>query len=343
MDSLGFQKVNAPIFVVGPPRSGTTLTAKILGRHSRQFMPGETHFFYDIYSRREVLGSLAAPDSFANIFARLSTLYGRYNELDDQIRIDRLFAQDAVRERLRQCKSYKALFSTFMKVQMEAEGKCRWGNNAPKDIFQVREIREFFPEARFIVCVRDVRDFLLSYKYKWKATSLEHVARLKKLYHPVVTSMLWKSSVGMLRVFETEVPVSHWMLVPYERLVTEPEATIRDICRLLGEDFEPDMLNINFSNSSDGRKGNGIFSSSIGKWRGELEPEDAWLAQWLTESELERLGYRREKIKVNLFKVAALVLSTPLGLWRALDANRDARGPLLPYLARRLSTLMSVR
>jgi len=46
-----------PIFVVGTPRSGTILTAKILGRHSHIFMPGETHFFDDIYSRRIELGN----------------------------------------------------------------------------------------------------------------------------------------------------------------------------------------------------------------------------------------------------------------------------------------------
>ena len=39
-----------PVFIIGTPRSGTTLTAKILGRHSNIFMPGETHFFDDVYS-----------------------------------------------------------------------------------------------------------------------------------------------------------------------------------------------------------------------------------------------------------------------------------------------------
>lgn len=43
----------APIFVFGIPRSGTTLTAMIIGRHSRLFMSGETHYIDDIYSRRK--------------------------------------------------------------------------------------------------------------------------------------------------------------------------------------------------------------------------------------------------------------------------------------------------
>ena len=50
----------APIFVLGMPRSGTTLTAKILGRHQKIFAlaPGETHYFHDVWSRRRELDDL---------------------------------------------------------------------------------------------------------------------------------------------------------------------------------------------------------------------------------------------------------------------------------------------
>ncbi len=46
--------------MVGTPRSGTTLCASILGRHSTIYMGGENHFFEDIYARREQLGALGA-------------------------------------------------------------------------------------------------------------------------------------------------------------------------------------------------------------------------------------------------------------------------------------------
>ena len=34
--------------------------------------------------------------------------------------------------------------------------------------------------------IRDIRDFLKSYKGKWKITSDNEAGRLKKLYHPVM-------------------------------------------------------------------------------------------------------------------------------------------------------------
>ena len=90
-----------PVFVVGTPRSGTTLTAQILGRHSTLFIPGENHFFEDIYVRWSPRWSGATPQERSSMVERLATIYGRYNQLEDQPRIDALLARDPeLRERL---------------------------------------------------------------------------------------------------------------------------------------------------------------------------------------------------------------------------------------------------
>ena len=119
----------APIFVVGTPRSGTTLVAKILGHHSRIFMPGETHFFDDIYSHKDVSGSFTE-ETITSISERLFDLYGRYYEPDDQQRIEKLFSSpENIKAELSDCLSYADVFTRFMNVQMEDENKNRWGNN----------------------------------------------------------------------------------------------------------------------------------------------------------------------------------------------------------------------
>ncbi len=94
------QAATVPIFVVGTPRSGTTLTARILNRHSRIFMPGETHFFDDVYSRRREFGSIQTANARSEISNQLVTLYERYNEPADQQRIDLLFNDVAARNAL---------------------------------------------------------------------------------------------------------------------------------------------------------------------------------------------------------------------------------------------------
>jgi hypothetical protein len=333
--------MNAPIFIVGTPRSGTTLTARILGRHSRLFMPGEVHFFEDVYSRRKELGAPENADCRTKIVERLATLYGRFNEPEDQRRIEKLFEDPAIRSEMESpCGSYGEILSTFMEIQARSEGKSRWGNNAPRDLFSMEDIFSFYPDAKILLCIRDVRDFLISYRDKWKATSAENSNRLRMLYHPVVTSLLWKASARKIAALEENDPGSQFMLVRYEELVGRPEQTVRKICEFIGEGFEPDMLDIQSSNSSADSRGEGIFASSVGRWRGSLAEVDVRVAQILTRKELERLGYPVEKVRAGRIQVAGKFLSAPYAFWRALAANREKRGPLISYAMRRAAPFL---
>lgn len=333
--------VRSPIFIIGTPRSGTTLMARILDRHPNLFMPGETHFFEDIYARKDEIGDPSNPKVAAGIVGRLLTLYHRYYELPDQGRVTRLFSDRAVLGGMQtSCKDYRDILSYFMEVQMRHEGKIRWGNNTPRDLFSVPEILAFYPEAKFVVCVRDVRDFLLSYKEKWKVTGAEHVWRLKQLYHPVVTSLLWESSVRMVSKVKAMVPASNLIVVSYEELVTNPEATLRNICGVVGEKFIPDMLDVDTQNSSFETNDHGIFVSSVRRWRKQLSTEEIAVAQWLTKRDLMAYGYPLDKVQPNYLRLAGIVISTPYALIRALIANRGTRGPLFPYMGRRLLSLL---
>lgn len=333
---------DAPIFVIGTPRSGTTLTARILGRHSGIFMPGETHFFPYIYADREYIDGLGAEERRTELMSRLGRLYRQFNEPDDQERVDRLFQDPAIVSQLEySLGDYQSAFSMFMAVQMQAENKRRWGNNTPKDLFYASELLAFFPDARFIVCVRDPRDFLASYQDKWKVTAEDQVDRLKRLYHPIVTTMLWKSSMRLVPQLRTRVPPGNLYVSRYEALVNDPENCVREMCAVIGEPFEPQMLEVQFSNSSEQASAAGIYVSSTGKWRERLTPEETWLAQRLTRSEMAALGYEADAVRVSYSRLIGIALSTPFALWRALLANRHNNGPIIPYLIKRVSSLIS--
>lgn len=330
-----------PIFVVGTPRSGTTLTARILNRHPAIFMPGETHFFPDIYAQRAQLGELPSETAAENVWQRLITLYQRYNEPADQRRVETLLADTDKRQRLRASLSdYRSALTTLMELQAEFESKSRWGNNAPKDLFYVDNILAFYPNARFVVCVRDPRDFLKSYQGKWKVTAESEVDRLKQLYHPVVTTMLWKASMRRVESMRRRVPSAQLHELRYESLVSESERAVRGLCAFVGEPYYPDMLDVNFSNSSDQAAQGGIFSASVDSWKGRLSQEEVWIAQRLAGREMEAFGYKRVDVDSNVARLAALLLSTPWALLRALRANRANTGPIIPYLMRRLASLL---
>jgi hypothetical protein len=336
--------MDSPIFVMGPPRSGTTLVARILGRHSNIFMPGETHFFDDIYSRRKELGNPQDPMAMEKIITRLATLYARYNEPPDQERVDQILADPAILDDLKaSCRTYGDILSLFMQLQVHQAGKKRWGNHVPKDIFHIKDILAFYPDAKFLICIRDVRDFLLSYQYqanKGGVTSPENVQRLQRLYHPLVTSFLWKTSVKRIDRAKSLLPERNLMVFRYESLIERPEEIVRNICTFVGEAFEKSMLEVNTHNSSFRTQNSGIFAASVGRWRGKLSPEEAYVAQKVARRALIESGYSIERINVNPGKLTKIVLTFPYAFWRALHANRKNRGPLLSYLIRRATNLL---
>lgn len=332
----------SPIFIVGTPRSGTTLTAKILKRHRDVFMPGETHYFDDVFARRDQLGDPATPEGALAIASRLMTLYERFNEPEDQRRIEALVSTDELAARIgSECVDYEHVLSLFMRLQKEAESRVVWGNNAPRDIFNVREIQEFYPEARIVVCIRDPRDFLGSYKGKWRATTQAEIERLKRLYHPVVTSLLWKSSMKQLPVIERIFDPAQVQVLKYEQLVTAPEESARALCRHVGLEYDPHMLEVEFSNSSgsEGTAGR-IFPTSVGSWRKRISDDEAWIAERLCAGEMRRLGYSPEAANVSYLRILGYLVTAPYALWQGLQANKHKRGPLLPYLFRRLSAVI---
>ena len=341
MKDLHSVESDHPVFIVGAPRSGTTLMAKVLNRHSRIFMPGETHFFPDIYAQREELGSFSEEKTMSRVWGKLTTLYQRYNEPDDQARVDAILEDRDAQEHLRtsMC-SYREALTAFMLVQTEREGKVRWGNNAPKDLFYFEDILDFYPGAQFVVCVRDIRGFLKSYQDKWKATADSQIGRLKKLYHPVITSLLWKSSVRRVEALKRKFSGNGLLVVRYEDMVSQPEATIKGVCEYISEDFEPQMLDINFSNSSDRQAQTGIYSVSVDSWKKKLSLEDVWIAQWLCGREMQLLGYEVKPVRPDKLRLMRVLLSTPWALARALRSNRANTGPIVPYIWRRISGLM---
>ncbi len=103
-----------PIFVVGAPRSGTTLVGKILGQHPKIHSPGETHFFEDIWSRRQDLGQLKTEVELSVAVARVMTLFQRYNFPETQQFVDSCVTPAALlQQTLELGGGYGALYATF--------------------------------------------------------------------------------------------------------------------------------------------------------------------------------------------------------------------------------------
>ena len=135
---------SAPIFVVGSPRSGTTLLRLLLDAHPRISCGEETHFLRD-----------------------LETIVGRNWTLVSTYELPREWWLDRIRE----------LYAGFQAEVLARSGKTRWAEKDPTYTLHLPFIEELFPDALFVHLLRDGHDVVASFRDRWGYTSAARAAR----------------------------------------------------------------------------------------------------------------------------------------------------------------------
>lgn len=170
------------------------------------------------------------------------------------------------------------------------EGKSRWGDKTPLYLHYVDELSEIWPDARFVVLVRDGRDVALSVTHlPFGPNNIWAAARA------------WSRAVQIGREAHERFPGRVHSL-RYEDLAERPEEEIRGVCAFLGLDFHPSMLEIERTDASKIVEDQsdwftsiwaGINTASVGRWRKEMPPADQRIFESVAGAELEALGYER--------------------------------------------------
>lgn len=331
-----------PMFVVGAPRSGTTLIANILARHPQIFAPapGETHYFHDIWTRRKVLGTLEDEMGLSQAADQLLTIFDRWDNPKAQKIVNTTITKDALLNRAHSLgKGYGALYYAFTSILAESVGKKYYCDDTPKHLFYLHTIFDHFPHAKVIGCMRDPRDFLASYKHYWR--KVLDSSRIKELYHPMITSLLWQGSSNILLSHSNKCCRDRLIIVRYESLVQQPKAEVDRICHFLGFECSDNMLSIESHNSSfEDPTSHGIFTTSMGRWETVLSPEEIWCVQTLNRGNMRALHYEPKAVNPSKKDLLFTFLGTPVAFAKAIKANSAKTGPLVQYVLRRLISLI---
>jgi lipopolysaccharide transport system ATP-binding protein len=279
-------------FVVGVPRSGTTLLRMMLDSHPQLAIPPETGF----------LPAVAAlpPEGEAARERFRDVVLGAESWPDFHLGEDALAARLAALVPFTLTAGLRAFYGLYA----ERFGKARWGDKTPSHGLHMPEILRLLPEARFVHVIRDGRDVLASVRPLWFApgTSVEAIARD------------WAERIGRTRELSRECP--HYLEVRYEDLVREPEATLREVCGFLALPFHPGLLAYHRRSAerllehegrrrADGslwltredrqRQQSGVTRppdpSRIGRWREVLTAEEAARFHGVAGEMLGALGY----------------------------------------------------
>lgn len=312
--------VGHPIFVVGAPRTGTTLVKNILNQHPLVHLFDEVHFFERIYDDRNAIGDMGNPRAQSHAIQRLRSIVREFGS--DQRVGDHLTMEVFRRRLLQEGGGYRGLFATLLKAGAELEGAIFWGDSSPQDVLYLDTIHRWFPEARIVALVRDPRGFLASYKNFHR----RRVPTYRERYNPLTNAILWRSYMRALLHAKEQPWGESILLVRYEELARDPESQVRRICDHVGVEYVPSMTRVERTNTSfvDGAPSEaGIVTTSVDRWRNELTPTELWVGERVFGEIMTRLEYEPSSngdapIKPSLLELARIGIVLPGRLYNAL-------------------------
>ncbi len=266
-----------PIFVVGCGRSGTTLLAVLLDRHSQIAMTPETHYLNGFHRRHR--DTAAGLDSHEKLCVALER-EPRFIDMN----LDPASVLEKFRTYPPDCKH---LFRAMLEAYRDEHDKPRVGEKTPDHLEFVPQIIEWFPQAKIICIVRDGRDVANSMmKVHW--------TRKDKRLQCMVWRWAAKTCLEYLDQYQ-----DHFIHVRLEDLLRDPPATMTRLCRFVGVAFEPQQLESQTQTSVVlehetqwmGKARQELDPDRIAAWTRNTTPQDKWMMNSMMGRYLERFGY----------------------------------------------------
>ncbi len=276
---------NGPIFVVGAPRSGTTLLQRMLRSHPRISSPtGESHFFIPLLRDKARYGDLSRIE---NIRMLLKDMHGRWAEFLDTDFHGVRFDVDAMAESIhaRGAARMPEVLDALFRINAEGEGKSRWLDKTPYYIHHIPTLLASYPDAQFVHIIRDGRDAVLS--------MLERAADIR-VFNIDAGARLWKRYVEAGRKASKLLAPHQYLELRYEDILADPVDSVRWLCDFLGEDFSDKV--IDFNKSTDPKTKTpllkqGLQPSNRDKWRTNMTPRQIRTFESVASDTLQACGY----------------------------------------------------
>lgn len=271
-----------PILVAGTGRSGTTVTARLLGLHSTYYLiPFEVKFLADSGGLTDVIAGQTSVRAFER------KLLGPWFDRTEGRGLHQITDRDTIRAAVRELYAdmgtdrilaARRFTHRLLDPPAIAAGAHGWIENTPNTIREAPTIRLILPEARFVHMVRDGRDVACSLTRRaWGPDDADEGLRwwarhLERSFHQAAAA-----PAGIVHEVRMEA------LVRYDRA-----ASYQAMLAFLGLGDEP-AIGDYFDAKVEGDH------AHIGRWRKDVpaEAQEGFLATYRAASAplVERWGY----------------------------------------------------
>ncbi len=285
----------SPFFIIGSPRSGTTLLRLMLTSNPDLVVPPECGFIAWLYPH--FFGWKGANETNIRDFAvavfgskKFETWGLGREEIEQALmaRRPRWYAD-----------ACSAVYERFAEKNLKPQ--ARWGDKNNYYLKHITRLSKIFVEARFVHIVRDGRDVACSYRDVMALGS-------KSPYRPTLPMQIgdiarqWSEDLREIRAQLSLLNDCVFFELRYEDLVSNPSVELERLCEWLGTRYTPEMLSFHQANQSNElepkltldwkmRTLEPVSTSTIGRYRVLLsESEIAEFCKW-ADSDLRRYGY----------------------------------------------------
>lgn len=273
-------------FILGNGRCGSTLLQAMLSSHAGLYVVPEFSYF----GRHDPAIAYSDPLLDRHVESYLADCAKDIWWQD--MGLDRASFEDAVRGGVR---SARDIYLWILGHIAERRGnrKRRLGDKTQNYAVFADRITELFPRAQFIHLHRDPRDVTASYLglYWCTGTALRCAGFIKHMFQAAER-------------LERRVGPERFCTVRYEDLVAHPEEELTRLCRFLGEEYDPAMLDyrdrrdagyLEVEGSWKGMSREALTSSRIGRYAARMTPRQTWIVERMLGERLTKYGYEKTR------------------------------------------------
>jgi len=281
--------MNPFLFIVGCPRSGTTLVQRMLNAHPQLAIAPESHWIPRLHEKPWALTpeGLVKPKLIRRLLAHPK--FARLNISREEL------LSLAGNEHPT---TYASLVSKIYDLYGRARGKMLVGDKTPDYVRKIETLHILWPRARFLHLIRDGRDVALS-MMEWPKVRPKPGDFATWQEDRVSTAALWwELNVRLGRQAGERLGRGLYYEIRYESLVGRPRGESAAICRFLGVPYDDAMLHFweAEARSDPGlekKRAHQPVTPGLRDWRSQLSPEDDERFEAAAGVLLDELGYLR--------------------------------------------------
>ncbi|MEB3214730.1 MAG: sulfotransferase [Nostocales cyanobacterium 94392] len=323
------QKYFIPRFIVGMSRAGTTWLGKCLNEHPDTAVFGESLYWGRAYvePQKDDTYSLEQVDS---ILSRLiqkgcEAFLGKGN--GNLKKITRNNLNHIIQTGFYDTEFVPTPVSVYKKICQtisEAEGKKESIEKTPHHINWIDKIIRAMPNSLFVVMVRDPYGFMLSYKHQGDRLQEPLRTKFKRLYHPLICSLLWRGYIRAT-MYAIRCYPQNTLVIRTKDMKNNPESVLHEVQNFFLLNPVPNLANkIPPDNSS----------FPIGE-PPSLKSEDIFWINLVAGKEISEFGFKKQVATIEPLGIFFSIFHLPIWiLINFIHLKNETSGSVFQYLIR---------